>query len=83
MPTTYVDLKESEYNIIDENVYEKIETELPLENINGYEQLLADIPINDIESVIIDKGKDNADGFKRELAVSVNGKWSINIKRIF
>lgn len=74
MPTTYVDLKESEYNIIDENVYEKIETELPLENINGYEQLLADIPINDIESVIIDKGKDNADGFKRELAVSVNGK---------
>lgn len=75
MPTTYVDLKESQYNIIDENVYEKIETELPLENINGYEQLLADIPLNDIESVIIDKGKDNADGFKRELAVSVNGKW--------
>lgn len=75
MPTTYEDLKESQYNIIDENVYEKIETELPLENINGYEQLLADIPLNDIESVIIDKGKDNADGFKRELAVSVNGKW--------
>lgn len=28
----YVDLKESQYNGIDENVYEKIKTELPMEN---------------------------------------------------
>lgn len=70
----YVDLKESQYNAIDENVYEKIKTELPMKNTNVYEQYLADIPLNDNGSVIVDKGKDNADGFKRELAVSDNGK---------
>lgn len=72
MPTTHMDLNESQYNEIEENVYEKIETGLPLENTNGYEQLLAGIPLKEIESVIIAKGKDNADGFKKELAVSAN-----------
>lgn len=70
MHTTYMDLKESQYNEIEENVYEKIETELPLKNINGYKHMLADIPLNDIENVIVDKGKYNANGFKSELAVS-------------
>lgn len=74
MPKTYMDLKESQYNEIDENVYDKIETELPLENRNAYEQLVADISLNEIGSVIINKGKDNADGFKKELAVSVYEK---------
>lgn len=72
----YVDLKESQYNGIDENVYEKIKTELPMKNTNVYEQYLADIPLNDNGSVIVDKGKDNADGFKKELAVSANKKKS-------
>lgn len=48
-----------------------IETEIPLENINAYEQLLADISLNEIGSVIIKKGKDGADEFKRELSVRV------------
>lgn len=70
-PKTYADLTNVHYEI-DENVYDKIETELPLENLNGYEQLLPDIPLNDIESVIIDKEKDNAEGFKKEFAVRFN-----------
>lgn len=69
-----MDLKESQYNEIGENVYDKIETELPLENKNVYEQLVADISLNEIGFVIIDKGKDNADGFKKELAVSAYRK---------
>lgn len=74
MPTTHMDLNESQYNEIEENVYEKIETELPLENTNGYEQLLAGIPLKEIEYVIIAKGKDNADGFKKELASLERGE---------
>lgn len=72
-PKTYTDLANAHYEI-DENVYDKIETELPLESLNGYEQLLPDIPLNDIESVIINKGKDNAKGFEKEHAVSLNKK---------
>lgn len=71
MPQTYMDLKESQYNEICENVYDNIETELPLD---VYEQLVADISLNEIGFVIIDKGKDNADGFKKELAVSAYKK---------
>lgn len=74
MPKTFMDLTNTRYNEADGNIYEKIETELPFENINGYEQLLADIPLNDIESVIIGKEKDDDDGFKRELAVSDHKK---------
>lgn len=73
-PKTYVDLKKSQYNEIDENVYEKIKTELPMENTNAYEQFQADIPLNDIGSVKINKGDDNSDGFKKELVVSANEK---------
>lgn len=60
------DMIESRYNEIDENIYDKIETELQSKVRNTYEQLLADIPLNDI-NVIINKGND---GFKREFAVS-------------
>lgn len=63
----YVDVKESHYNEIDENVYEKIKTELAMDNTNVYEQFLADIPLNDNVSVITDKGNNNSDGFKEEL----------------
>lgn len=85
MPETYVDLKKSQYNEIDENVYEKIKTEQPMENTNANEQFLADIPLNDIGSVKIDKGNGNSDGFKKELSVSANNKkcyfkFSINMK---
>lgn len=45
-----------------------------MENKNAYEQLVADISLNEIGFVIIDKGKDNADGFKKELAVSAYKK---------
>lgn len=74
MPKTYMDLKKSQYNEIDENVYEKIKKELPMENRNVYEQFLADIPLNDIGSVKIDKGNDNSDRLKKDLAVSANEK---------
>lgn len=67
-----MDLTNTRYNETDENIYEKIETELPLENIHGYERLLGDIPLNDIESVIIGKEKGDDDGFKRELVVSAH-----------
>lgn len=70
----YVDVKESHYNEIDENVYEKIKTELAMDNTNVYEQFLADIPLNDNVSVITDKGNNNSDGFKEELTVSANEK---------
>lgn len=48
-------------------------------------QFLADIPLNDIGSVKIDKGNGNSDGFKKELSVSANNKkcyfkFSINMK---
>lgn len=76
MPKTYMDLKESQYDEIGEHVYDKIETELPLENKNTYEQLVNDISLNEIGFVINDKGKDNADGFKKELAVSAWKKKS-------
>ncbi|XP_052692786.1 receptor-type tyrosine-protein phosphatase kappa-like [Crassostrea angulata] len=84
-----MDLKESQYNEIGENVYDKIETELPLENKNVYEQLVADISLNEIGFVIIDKGKDNADGFKKELASLTRdeqfpcdtGKLSVNSEK--
>lgn len=69
-----MDLKKSPYNEIDENVYEKIKSELPMENTNVYEQFLADIPLNNIGSVKIDKGNDNSDGLKKDLAVSANEK---------
>lgn len=69
-PKIYNDLTNAQYEI-GENVYEKSETEIPLENINAYEQLLADISLNEIGSVIINKGKDSADEFKRELSVRV------------
>lgn len=59
-----------QYNEVDENIYEKIEIEFFFENINGYEQLLVDILLNDIEFVIIGKEKDDDDGFKREFVVS-------------
>lgn len=65
-----MDLNKSQYNEIDENVYEKIKTELPMENTNAYEQFLVDIPLNDIGSVKINKGNANSDGFKKELVVS-------------
>lgn len=74
MPKTYMDLKKSQYNEIDENVYEKIKKELPMENRNVYEQFLADILLNDIGSVKIDKG--NSDRLKKDLAVSANEKKS-------
>lgn len=85
MPETYVDLKKSQYNEIDENVYEKIKTEQLNENTNANEQFLADIPLNDIGSVKIDKGNGNSNGFKKELTVSANNKkcyfkFSINMK---
>lgn len=70
----YVDVKESHYNEIDENLYEKIKTELAMDNTNVYEQFLADIPLNDTVSVITDKGNNNYDGFKEELTVSANEK---------
>lgn len=73
----YVDVKESHYNEIDENVYEKIKTELAMNNTNVYEQFLADIPLNDTVSVITDKGNNNSDGFKEELTVSANEKKDI------
>lgn len=76
-PKTYVDLKKSQYNEIDENVYEKIKTELPMENTNDYEQFLADIALNDIGSVKINKGDANSDGFKKELVVSSAFKYVI------
>lgn len=76
MPKTYMDLKKPQYNEIDENVYEKIKKELPMENRNVYEQFLADIPLNDIGSVKIDKGNDNSDRLKKDLAVSANEKKS-------
>lgn len=66
MPKTNADMIESQYNEIDENIYDKIETELQSKVKNTYEQLLADIPLNDI-NVIINKGNDS---FKREFAVS-------------
>lgn len=69
-----MDLKKSPYNEIDENVYEKIKSELPMENTNVYEQFLADIPLNNIGSVKIDKGNDNSDGLKKDLSVSANEK---------
>lgn len=62
------------YNEIDENIYEKIEIEFFLENIYGYEWLLGDILLNDIEFVIIGKEKGDDDGFKREFVVSVYKK---------
>lgn len=68
MPKTYMDLKKSQYNEIDENVYEKIKKELPMENRNVYEQFLADIPLNDIGSVKIDKGNDNSDRLKKVIS---------------
>lgn len=77
MPKTYMDLKKSQYNEIDENVYEKIKKELPMENRNVYEQFLADIPLNDIGSVKIDKGNDNSDRLKKDLAVSANEKKKV------
>lgn len=66
MPKTNADMIESQYNEIDENIYDKIETELQSKVKNTYEQLLADIPLNDI-NVIINKGNNS---FKREFAVS-------------
>lgn len=73
MSKTYmnVDMRELHYNEIDENVYEKIKTELPIENTNVYEQYLADIPLNGIGSVKICMGNHNSPGIKKELAVSV------------
>lgn len=73
-----MDLKKSQYNEIDENVYEKIKKELPMENRNVYEQFLADILLNDIGSVKIDKGNDNFDRLKKDLAVSANEKKVIS-----
>lgn len=73
-----MDLKKSQYNEIDENVYEKIKKELPMENRNVYEQFLADILLNDIGSVKIDKGNDNSDRLKKDLAVSANEKKVIS-----
>lgn len=78
MPKTYMDLKKSQYNEIDENVYEKIKKEFPMENRNVYEQFLADILLNDIGSVKIDKGNDNSDRLKKDLAVSANEKKVIS-----
>lgn len=66
----YMDLMNIWYNEVDGNIYEKIEIEFFFENINGYEQLLVDILLNDIEFVIIGKEKDDDDGFKREFVVS-------------
>ncbi|XP_034319044.2 uncharacterized protein [Magallana gigas] len=74
MPKTYMDLKKSQYNEIDENVYEKIKKELPMENRNVYEQFLADILLNDIGSVKIDKGNDNSDRLKKDLASLPRGE---------
>lgn len=45
-----------------------------MENTNAYEQFQADIPLNDIGSVKINKGDDNSDGFNKELVVSANEK---------
>lgn len=67
-----MDLKKSQCNEIDENVYEKIKKELPMENRNVYEQFIADILLNDIGSVKIDKGNDNSDRLKK--GVSANEK---------
>lgn len=66
----YMDLMNIWYNEVDGNIYEKIEIEFFFENINGYEQLLVDILLNDIEFVIFGKEKDDDDGFKREFVVS-------------
>lgn len=58
---------ESQNNGFDEHIYDTIETELQSKVKNIYEQLLADIPLNDI-NIIINKGNDC---FKREFAVRV------------
>lgn len=48
---------ESQNNGFDEHIYDSIETELQSKVKNIYEQLLADIPLNDI-NIIINKGND-------------------------
>lgn len=58
---------ESQNNGFDEHIYDKIETQLQSKVKNIYEQLLADIPLDDI-NIIINKGNDC---FKREFAVRV------------
>lgn len=58
---------ESQNNGFDEHIYDTIETELQSKVKNIYEQLLADIPLNDI-NIIINKGNDC---LKREFAVRV------------
>lgn len=69
MPKTYADLIESQFNEVDENAYNTIEKELPSKDIDTYEQLLTDISLNELGYVIIEKGKENDQWFKKELTV--------------
>lgn len=69
MPKTYADLIESQFNEVDENAYNTIEKELPSKDIDTYEQLLTDISLNELGYVIIEKGKENDNWFKKELTV--------------
>lgn len=77
-----MDLKESQYDEIGENVYDKIETELPLENRNTYEQLGTDISLNEIGFVINDKGKDNADVSQLYLIWCFTSDLNLNRKQL-
>lgn len=72
---TDLDQTEVKRHVTTGNVYEK------LKNSNGvlgtYQQLLLDIPITELGSIITKKQRDNAEGFKRDYAVCIFNKMSL------
>lgn len=59
------------------NIYEKLQVKNSNGDLGTYQQLLLDIPITEIGSIITNKQRDNAEGFKRDYAVCIFNKMSL------
>lgn len=71
MARTDLDQTEVKRYVTTGNVYEKLQVEKSIGDMGTYQQLLLDIPITEIGSIITKKQRDNAEGFKRDYAVCI------------
>lgn len=74
---TDLDQTEVKRHVTTVKVYEKLQVKNSIGDMGTYQQLLLDIPITEIGSIITEMQRDNAEGFKRDYAVCIFDKISL------
>lgn len=74
---TDLDQTEVKRHVTTGNIHEKLQVKNSNGDLGTYQQLLLDIPITELGSIITKKQRDNAEGFKRDYAVCIFNKMSL------